>query len=96
MSAGRFFDTISGEVAAAAPLLVRKERENVIGPYKSHHGLTFTPDCKFLASGSLDKSARLWNIAEGTAKEFKAAQRGAGFSVAVSPDGALLAVRTSI
>jgi len=53
--------------------------------------LAFSPDGKTLASGSSDKTIRLWNVADGKQMEVWTAHGGDVASVAFSPDGKLLA-----
>lgn len=48
--------------------------------------LAWAPDGTKIVSGALDKSARLWTIADRSFKKYET-DRGSGFSVAVSPDG---------
>lgn len=52
----------------------------------------FSPDGKFLASGAQDKTARVWNLADKSAKKFVNEGRGTAFSVDISKDGKWLAV----
>ena len=53
--------------------------------------MAYSPDGAFLASGSLDKTIRIWNITEG--KEIKKLEGHLDkvYSVTYSPDGAFLA-----
>lgn len=53
-------------------------------------GLAFSRDGKILASGSLDKTVRLWDLTAEPPTSL-ALQSGWNFGVAFSPDGALLA-----
>ena len=63
------------------------------GHRKSVNSITFSPDGQFLASGSDDRSVRLWNINSGEeVKIFKVKVGETGYvrSVAFSPDSKLL------
>jgi WD40 repeat protein len=58
------------------------------------YGIAFTPDGKYVVTGSGDKTVKVWETATG--KEFKTFAGPAGhqnlvLSVAVSPDGTLIA-----
>lgn len=48
--------------------------------------LAWSPDGTRIVSGALDRSARLWTIADRSFKKYET-DRGSGFAVAVSPDG---------
>jgi WD40 repeat protein len=82
----------------AVPAADNAALPGVLGTFKGHteavYGITFSPDGKFLVTGSGDRSVRVWDAASG--KELKAFAGAAGhqnlvLSVAVSPDGSLIA-----
>jgi WD40 repeat protein len=49
--------------------------------------VAFSPDGKYMVTGSLDKTARLWNIASGAEVRIFTGHAGSVESVAFSPDG---------
>jgi RNA polymerase sigma factor (sigma-70 family) len=56
------------------------------------YGLAFSPDGKFVATGSKDKTIKLWDTEKGTCKRTLEGHGEHGvYSVAFSPDGKLLA-----
>jgi WD40 repeat protein len=64
------------------------------GHTHSVRSVTFSPDGALLASGSLDKTVRLWRVSDGTpvrTLEVHTSWHAGVTSVAFSPDGALLA-----
>ena len=91
-------------IAAGLTILVdppaawAQDRTEIVTAFKGHDGgvysVAFTPDQKLLATGSLDNSVALWDVATG--KLFKQFAGPTGhtkqvFAVAVSPDGSMLA-----
>jgi WD40 repeat protein len=52
---------------------------------------TFSPDGTLLATTSLDGTARLWHVADGSAQRILSGHTGGVWDCAFSPDGALLA-----
>ena len=60
--------------------------------FKGHtstiEGIAFSPDGRFLVSGSHDSSVRIWNLRDGSSKVIPVPRRTNAFvSVAFSPDG---------
>jgi WD40 repeat protein len=57
--------------------------------------VAFSPDGRWLASGSLDKSARLWNIADGSMLRTMPSYDSWILSLAFAPDGRTIATGSS-
>jgi WD40 repeat protein len=55
------------------------------------NSLDFSPDGKLLASGSADRTARLWETATGNSRSVQLWHTGAVYGLAFSPDGTRLA-----
>jgi WD40 repeat protein len=75
-----------------------KSGTQIVATFKGHtepvYSVTFTPDGKYLATGSFDNTIKLWELANG--KEAKTYGGPNGHQkmvmcVAISPDGQLLA-----
>ena len=89
----RLFDVAKGQQ-------VREINAHVQPMPSAVYAVAWSPDGKFIVSGSLDKSLKLWDASNGNlvrefkaykAKEFEKGHRGAVFAVAFSPDGKTLA-----
>ncbi len=52
--------------------------------------VAFSPDGKVLASGSIDKSIKLWNVETGQEIRYRQVNTDGVSSVAFSPDGEIL------
>jgi WD40 repeat protein len=61
------------------------------GHTNSVHSVAFSPDGKTLASGSLDETIKLWDVADGKEKATLQGHSQCVNSVAFSPDGKILA-----
>lgn len=58
-------------------------------------GLCFSPDGKFLASSSGDKTARIWEVSTGKSKRILKGHTKEIYGVAISPDGRRLATASN-
>jgi WD40 repeat protein len=67
------------------------ERRALQGHGSDIYAVAFSPDGKRLASGSNDRSVRLWDVATGATLRAINAHREAVYAIAFSPDGRLLA-----
>ena len=54
--------------------------------------VAFSPDGKRFATGSTDKTVRIWNSATGDLESTLSSHKGAVWNLAFSPDGRLLAI----
>ncbi|MBW4446485.1 MAG: CHAT domain-containing protein [Spirirestis rafaelensis WJT71-NPBG6] len=68
-----------------------KERNRLQGHSESVNSVAFSPDGKTLASGSSDKTIKLWDVATGSPKQTLTGHSEWVNSVAFSPDGKTLA-----
>ncbi|OXM44850.1 WD40 repeat domain-containing protein [Amycolatopsis alba] len=88
----------SGDGASAPPQISfagKSERFRDVVTVTGHAlpvtSLAFSPDGRFLASGSDDRSIRIWTLADGTTKSTLQGHTDMVLALAYSPDGATLA-----
>ncbi|UNU23620.1 WD40 repeat domain-containing protein [Microcoleus vaginatus] len=68
-----------------------RERNSLTGHSSDVYSVSFSPDGKTLASGSLDKTIKLWNLATGREIRTLKGHSSEVYSVSFSPDGKTLA-----
>src|SRR6185503_2630752 len=72
--------------------IVSRSVSRLAGHQRTVTVLAFSPDGQTLASGSDDRTARLWNLAERRERSQFANHSGGFTSLAFSPDGRTLAM----
>ncbi|KAI0526727.1 WD40-repeat-containing domain protein [Xylaria bambusicola] len=83
-----------GEVSEGESTKVNAEEAKLNGHSEDIDGLDFSPDGKFLASGSHDSTARIWNVEDGTSLAVLHHKSWVN-SVSFSADGVSLATGSS-
>ena len=79
------------KIALLSDLMTRKVKMELGGHKKSVKSISFSPDGKTMASGSYDRTIRLWNLPEGRYKKTLKGHRKSINSMDFSSDGKLLA-----
>lgn len=72
-----------------------KHKQNLTGHAGEITSLTFVPNSSLIASGSTDKTIRLWDLSTGTVAKTFGDVSGQVNAIAVSPDGTMLAAGTA-
>jgi WD40 repeat protein len=80
-----------GCLQGRAALKDAKAETTLVGHGDSVRCLAFTKDGKTLASGSTDRTVKLWDVAAGKERATLKGHKADVLSVAFSPDGKLLA-----
>ena len=88
---GQYSRSPSDTAAAQIPRLARTLTGHTGWLYCCVNSVAFSPDGRLLASGSLDKTMRLWDPATGEHQRTLTGHTGYVRGVAFSPDGLLLA-----
>jgi WD40 repeat protein len=81
--------SMTGDAVAALKRALASQQTRFVlrGHEAAVRGVAFSPDGKFVATSSLDKTARVWEAATGKLVCLLAAHEGAVPTVAFSPDG---------
>jgi WD40 repeat protein len=74
-------------VAAGSPVIRLRGHDFEPGWVQLVTGLEFSPDGRFLVSGGVDKTARLWDLRQGTATVVLQGHSDAVLATTFSPDG---------
>ena len=88
---GQYSRSPSDTAAAQIPRLARTLTGHTGWLYCCVNSVAFSPDGRLLASGSLDKTMRLWDPATGEHRRTLTGHTSGVHGVAFSPDGRLLA-----
>lgn len=80
---------LKGALAAQQTKFVLRGHEGAV------RGVAFSPDGKYVATASLDRTARVWNTATGEHISVLAGHEGPVLNVAFSPDGKYVATASS-
>lgn len=92
---GKMLALISGRIV----YLVDAAKWQIGAAFDDHvsdvHTVAFSPDGRMLATGSKDRTTKIWDIAGGSLKATIKGHEGEIFSVAFSPDGKTLATASN-
>ncbi|HKS40040.1 MAG TPA: protein kinase [Blastocatellia bacterium] len=88
---GKLLALIDGRIINLLDVATEKVTATFDGHISAIHSVAFSPDGRLLATGSIDRTTKIWDISSGGLIANIKGHEGEIFSVAFSPDGKTLA-----